>query len=61
MPQSLSKVYSHLTFSTKKRFPFIENDIKSRLFDYLGGICKEEFRAFLKKYNVEYDERYVWD
>lgn len=22
---------------------------------------KEEFRAFLKKYNVEYDERYVWD
>jgi putative transposase len=22
---------------------------------------QEEFRAFLKKYNVEYDERYVWD
>jgi len=22
---------------------------------------EEEFRAFLKKYNVEYDERYVWD
>lgn len=22
---------------------------------------KEEFRAFLKKYEVEYDERYVWD
>ena len=22
---------------------------------------KDEFRAFLKKYNVEYDERYVWD
>ncbi len=22
---------------------------------------KEEFRAFLKKYQVEYDERYVWD
>lgn len=22
---------------------------------------EEEYRAFLKKYNVEYDERYVWD
>jgi putative transposase len=22
---------------------------------------KDEFRGFLKKYNVEYDERYVWD
>ena len=22
---------------------------------------QEEFRAFLNKYNIEYDERYVWD
>ncbi len=22
---------------------------------------QEEYREFLKKYNVEYDERYVWD
>ena len=22
---------------------------------------KQEYRAFLKKYKVEYDERYVWD
>lgn len=22
---------------------------------------KDEFRAFLKKYKVDYDERYVWD
>jgi len=22
---------------------------------------KEEFRLFLKYYNVDYDERYVWD
>ncbi len=22
---------------------------------------KDEYRAFLKKYTVEYDERYVWD
>ena len=22
---------------------------------------QDEYRAFLKKYNVEYDEKYVWD
>lgn len=150
MPQSLSQVYVHLTFSTKNRAPLIDEDIKPRLFDYLGGTCnkldcqvlqvgghddhihilcllskkitqiklleevkkssskwiktvneryqhfywqegygifsvnpsetavvveyiknqpehhrkktfQEEFRAFLKKYQVEYDEKYVWD
>jgi len=150
MPQSLSKVYVHITFSTKKRYPFIDEDIEQELWAYLGGICKalecnpirvggcsdhvhiccllsrkitqmklleevkkesskwiktkgeqyenfywqdgygifsvnpyelekvtnyidnqkehhkkwafqEELVAFLKKYNVEYDERYLWD
>lgn len=150
MPQSLSKVYIHLTFSTFNRVALIDDSIQARLFDYLGGICKglecypvrvggttdhvhilctlsriisqaklveeikkesskwikmqgekyrsfywqhgygifsvnptetevvvgyinnqkehhqtktfqEEFRAFLKKYHVDYDERYVWD
>ncbi len=40
MPQSLSKVYVHLTFSTKERYPFIDDDIKEKLWEYLGGICK---------------------
>jgi REP element-mobilizing transposase RayT len=40
MPQSLSKVYVHLTFSTKNRYPFIKDSIKERLWEYLGGICK---------------------
>jgi len=150
MPQSLSKVYVHITFSTKNRQNIIDNEIKNKLFEYLGGICKklecnpvkvggyknhvhilcilskkvtqiklleevkkssskwiktqstkysnfywqdgygifsvnpseidvvekyienqeehhktktfqDEYRAFLKKYEVEYDERYVWD
>ena len=150
MSQSLSKVYVHLTFSTKNRYPFIDDNIKNDLWEYLGGICKglecypvqvggyydhihiccllskkitqvefvmnvkkqsskwiktkddkyasfywqngygifsvnpseldvvvkyiknqeehhrkysfqEEFIAFLKKYGVEYDERYIWD
>lgn len=150
MPQSLSKVYVHIIFSTKHRRKLIDDTIQNDLFDYLGGICKglecnpvqvggyrnhvhvlctlsrkvtqmklleelkkqsskwiktkgkkysdfywqngygifsvnlsdidpvisyiqnqkehhwtktfkEEFRAILKKNNVEYDERYVWD
>lgn len=150
MPQSLSKVYVHITFSTKNRQNLIDDSIENSLYEYLGGICKglecnpvqigghknhvhilcllsrkvtqmklleeikkqsskwiktkgqaysnfywqngygifsvnpkniakvtdyiqsqhkhhqqksfkDEFRAFLNKYKVEYDERYVWD
>lgn len=41
MPQSLSKVYVHITFSTKNRYPFIDDVIKNNLWEYLGGICRE--------------------
>ena len=40
MSQSLSKVYVHITFSTKNRYPFIDREIERRLWDYIGGICK---------------------
>ena len=150
MPQSLSKVYVHIIFSTKNRQNLIDDRIENSLYEYLGGICKglecnpvkvgghknhvhilcllsrkvaqmklmeeikkqsskwiktkghsysnfywqdgygifsvnstetgkvidyiqrqqehhkhisyqDEFVAFLKKYHVEYDERYIWD
>jgi Transposase and inactivated derivatives len=150
MPQSLSKVYVHIIFSTKNRQNLIDDSVKNSLFEYLGGICRgldcnplkvggyhdhihvictlsrkiaqmtlleelkkqssiwiktkgkqysdfywqsgygifsvnptetdaavnyimnqeehhkkisfqDELRAFLKKYNIDYDERYVWD
>lgn len=38
MPQSLSKVYTHLVFSTKNRERSIPDDIRSRLHEYMGGI-----------------------
>jgi len=41
MPQSLVKNFVHITFSTKNRFPFIKNDIREELFNYLGGTCRE--------------------
>ena len=40
MPQSLSKVYVHITFSTKNQRNLIDDEIQDSLFEYLGGICK---------------------
>ena len=40
MPQSLSKVYVHIVFSTKHRQNFIDENIEERLFTYLGQACK---------------------
>lgn len=40
MGQSLSKVYVHITYSTKKHQKLIDQNIKDHLFEYLGGICK---------------------
>ena len=40
MAQSLSKVYVHITFSTKNRQNLIDEEIETSLFEYLGGICK---------------------
>jgi len=40
MPQSLSKVYVHIIFSTKNRQNLIDDSIKALLYEYLGGVCK---------------------
>lgn len=40
MPQSLTKVYVHIVFSTKYRQPLIDEAIKPELFAYLGGVCE---------------------
>jgi REP element-mobilizing transposase RayT len=150
MPQSLTKLYAHLVFSTRNRHPFLDAEIRDRVHGYLatvirsidspyvvvGGVAdhvhilfdmgkmhapvefveqvkresskfvktlgprydkfywqrgygmfsvspthladaeeyvrdqekhhhkktfQEEFREFLKRYGIEYDERYVWD
>ncbi len=41
MPQSLVFNYTHIIFSTKNRYPFIDEQIKDELFKYLGGTCRE--------------------
>lgn len=40
MPQSLSKIYTHIVFGTKHRQHFIDSKIETHLHNYLGGICK---------------------
>ena len=40
MPQSLSKVYTHIIFSTHERYPWIDDAIEDRLFAYLGKMCR---------------------
>lgn len=40
MPQSLSKIYTHIIFGTKYRQHYIDANIESHLHNYLGGICK---------------------
>jgi hypothetical protein len=36
MSQSLSKVYVHITFSTKNHQPYIDNTIEISLFEYIA-------------------------
>lgn len=41
MSQSLSKLYIHLTFSTKGRKPWIHDKVKGNLHSYMAGIFKK--------------------
>ncbi len=41
MPQSLSRVFVHIVFSTKHRQPFMDLAIQPRLFAYMARICTE--------------------
>ncbi|HZU38636.1 MAG TPA: IS200/IS605 family transposase [Gemmataceae bacterium] len=47
MPQSFGSLYVHLVFSTKGRQPWIDADLESRLYEYMGGILRAEKSALL--------------
>jgi len=40
MAQSLSQLYIHIIFSTKKHHPFIKSEIEAELFAYMGATIK---------------------
>lgn len=41
MPQSLTKLYAHLVFSTKDREPLLDNAIRPRVHAYLATIVRD--------------------
>jgi len=41
VPQSLTKLYVHLIFSTKNRQPFLDDRIRSRVHAYLATMIRE--------------------
>jgi REP element-mobilizing transposase RayT len=41
MPHSYVSNIFHYIFSTKERFPFIDQELESRLWPYMGGIARE--------------------
>lgn len=41
MAQTFSNLITHIIFSTKGRYPLIDNELKPRLWEYLGGIIEE--------------------
>ena len=42
MPQSFVSLPVHLVFSTKNRAALIRDDLQSRLYEYIGGILREQ-------------------
>ena len=41
MPQSLTKLYAHLIFSTKNRQSFLDDDIRERVHAYLATVFRD--------------------
>lgn len=41
MPQTFASLFVHVVFSTKGREPFLEAELRPRVFPYMGGIVRE--------------------
>ena len=41
MAHSFTQLLAHVIFSTKDRAPFIDGELKDRLYPYMGGIIRE--------------------
>lgn len=69
MPQSLARLVVHLVFSTKNREPLLPAEFRERVKRHIESqerhhrrrTFEEEFRELLRRHEVEWDERHVWD
>ncbi|MBI2428246.1 MAG: IS200/IS605 family transposase [Ignavibacteriales bacterium] len=41
MAHTYTQLLTHIVFSTKHRFPFIDAELQERLFPYMGGIIRQ--------------------
>lgn len=42
MPQSFGSLHCHIVFSTKNRAPLVNSELQPRLFEYIGGILRND-------------------
>jgi aminoglycoside phosphotransferase family enzyme len=73
MPQSLARLHVHLVCSTKNRETILHDavsesnvgavreHIASQQEHHRKRSFQEEYRLFLERHGVVFDERYVWD
>jgi len=47
MPQSFASLTCHVIFSTKNREPLIIGELAPRIYEYVGGICRETGNVLL--------------
>ena len=65
MPSTHVSLHYHLVFSTKDREPLITTEVRERVHAYLEQhhrkrSFQDEYREFLAKHEIEFDERYLW-
>ncbi len=46
---------------SSSKIPVVEKYIRNQKEHHKKESFKDELRKFFKKYNIEFDERYVWD
>ncbi len=64
MSQSLARVIIHITFSRKRRTPWLrDRAVRNALYEYMGGILKalDSLCIICRKNGIELDERFAWD
>ena len=60
MPQSLTRLYAHLVFSTK-HWDEAEHYVRNQAEHHRRQTFQDEYRLMLKRNHVDFDEQYVWD
>ena len=65
MSNTYTQIYIHIVFAVKGRQNLIPKEHKTELHGYIMGIItnkkQEEYLEILKRFNVNYDERYIFD